>query len=77
MALYKYGKFLEHDSDELFDQVYRPASTTPVSGIYRCTGCGKSITSVKEHPLPPQNHHQHTPNTVPILWQLVVKSHWR
>jgi hypothetical protein len=77
MAYYKYGKFLTADQDAEFDLVYHPGTKTPVSGVYRCTGCGHSATSVKDHPLPTQNHHQHTPATVPILWQMIVKSHWR
>lgn len=77
MAIYKYGKFLMADQSAEFDVLYHPATTTPVSGIYRCEGCHQSVTSVKDHPLPPQNHHQHTPPTVPIQWRLIVKSHWR
>jgi hypothetical protein len=76
MAFYKYGNFLSQDQSQDFDTVFHPATATPWSGIYRCTGCTRSITSVQGHPLPPQNHHQHTNQLVPIRWQLTVRSHW-
>lgn len=31
---------------------YDPSDTVPVSGIYRCTVCGKEITSNKNDPFP-------------------------
>jgi hypothetical protein len=76
MAYYKYGEFLHQENGAEYDTVYQPSSTTPISGVYRCDGCGLSVTSVKDHPLPPQNHHQHTPQQGHIRWRLVVKSHW-
>jgi hypothetical protein len=76
MAYYKYANFLKQETGAEYDAVHNPGAATPYSGIYRCTGCGLSITSVLPHPLPPQNHHQHT-TAAPIRWQLVVKSHFR
>jgi len=75
MAYYKNANYLQQEFGSEFDVVHEPAATTPLSGIYRCTGCGKSITSVKDHRFPPQNHHQH-PSDMPINWQLIVKAHW-
>ena len=72
MALYKYPQVLELLNDPIFDQLYVPSATTPLSGIYRCQACGREITSVKSYPLPPQNHHQHTVTQGPIQWRLVV-----
>lgn len=77
MAYYKYGQFLTQQHGGEFDAVHSPGQTTPFSGVYRCEGCGLSITSVHLHPLPPQNHHQHNNTVVPIRWKLVVKSHYR
>jgi hypothetical protein len=77
MAFYKYANFLSQEQGPEFDTVHSPGFVTPYSGIYRCTGCGLSITSVHMHPLPPQNHHQHQNHLTPIRWQLVVKSHFR
>lgn len=76
MAYYKNGSFLKQENGTEFDTVHSPGQSTPYSGIYRCRACGLSVTSVLDHPLPPQNHHQHT-TPQPISWQLVVKSHFR
>ena len=73
MAEYKYASILTHSENAAYDDVWHPASATPYSGIYRCTGCGREAISTRGHPLPPQNHHQHT-NAIPILWQLIVAS---
>ena len=43
---------------------YNPADDVPVSGIYRCTVCGKEITS---------NNHQHSQSQA-IKWQLIVRT---
>jgi len=74
MAIYKYGNYLIQRQDAIFDQVSHPATTTPASGVYRCEGCGISAVSTKGHPLPPQNHHQHTSQQGAIRWRLVVMS---
>ena len=71
-ALYKYSQYLQQNNHAAFDQIYEPATTTPYSGIYRCEGCGLCVTSVKDHPLPPQNHHQHNYQQGRIRWRLIV-----
>ena len=53
---------------------YNPGDEVPVSGIYRCTGCGKEITSNKNDPFPPQNHHQHSQDQGSVKWKLNVKT---
>ncbi|MCE2009028.1 MULTISPECIES: protein L [Enterobacter] len=50
---------VEGDKERWTSQ-YNPGDTVPVSGIYRCTVCGKEVTSNKDDPFPPQNHHQHS-----------------
>lgn len=45
----------------------------PVSGIYRCEGCGDEITSNRGNPFPPQNEHQH-PNAAKVQWRLIVQT---
>ena len=52
---------------------YDPSDTVLVSGIYRCTVCGKEITSNKNDPFPPQNHHQHSQKQN-VKWQLIVRT---
>lgn len=71
-ALYKYSQFLAQSDHQAFDRIYEASVETPHSGIYRCEGCGRCVTSVSSHPLPPQNHHQHTPPQGRIRWRLVV-----
>ena len=78
MAYYKNQHRLEQSNGTEFDATHHPAATAPNSGIYMCTGCGREASSTQGHPLPPQNHHQHT-KALPILWQLIVKAdhrHW-
>jgi hypothetical protein len=70
--LYKDPTFLARSDHVLFDAIHDPGTRTPASGVYRCVGCGKEATSVEPHPLPPQNHHQHTAQQGRIRWQLVV-----
>jgi hypothetical protein len=72
MAYYKYPKYLTQNNDAAFDQIHNAAAATPYSGIYRCEGCGHEVTSVSGHPLPPQNHHQHTRAQGTIRWRLIV-----
>ena len=76
MPYFKYANLLVAEAGSEFDTLHRPGAATPYSGIYRCEGCHHSITSTKPHPLPPQNHHQHDPASVPIQWRLAVKSHY-
>lgn len=72
MALFKYSQYVAQSNHQAFDQVLSPATATPFSGIYRCEGCGHEVTSVASHPLPPQNHHQHTASQGTIRWRLIV-----
>jgi hypothetical protein len=53
---------------------YGPADKVPVSGIYKCTGCKKEITSNAGDPFPPQNHHQHTLSLGPVRWKLNIRT---
>lgn len=52
---------------------FSPGETVPVSGIYRCTNCGREITSNADESFPPQNHHQHSIAS-PVYWQLTVRT---
>lgn len=53
---------------------YAPGTPVPVSGIYRCTGCGKEVTSNHGNPFPPQTHHMHTDKQGDIRWHLNVRT---
>ena len=53
---------------------YSPGDAVPVSGIYRCIGCGKEVTCNEDDPFPPQNHHQHTGAQGEIRWKLNVRA---
>lgn len=53
---------------------YKPGQEVPVSGIYRCTGCGREVTSNHPDPFPPQNHHTHTEAQGAIRWRLNVRT---
>ncbi len=58
---------------DLWGSTYSVGSTVPVSGIYRCTGCGDEITSNKGDPFPPQNSHQHN-SMAHVAWKLVART---
>jgi hypothetical protein len=72
MALYKYKGYLDMNNDQIFDAITQPSYPAPRSGIYRCEGCGRECSSTEGLPLPPQNHHQHTPSQGTIRWRLIV-----
>lgn len=75
MANYKYPRFLNQSNHQAFDTVIHPGHATPHSGIYRCEGCGENIVSTRHHPLPPQNHHQHTLAQGAVRWRLIAATH--
>mgnify|MGYP007059304076 CR=1 FL=1 len=52
MASYKYGNYFDKREGAEFDQEHRPGGVTSHSGIYRCMGCGKEVTSESGNPLP-------------------------
>lgn len=72
MAYYGDIKYLERNSNEAFGKVNEPGTAAPYSGIYRCDGCGHEAVSTHGHPLPPQNHHQHSAAQGKIRWRLIV-----
>ena len=72
MATYKYDRYITKVDHAAFDTTHDPGVATPFSGIYRCMGCGREDVSVKDKPMPPQNHHQHTINQGKIRWRLAV-----
>ncbi len=75
MAIYKYSKYLTQSNHSAYDAIHKPADLAPHSGIYRCEGCGENVVSTHLHPLPPQNHHQHTSTQGSIRWRLIVATH--
>jgi hypothetical protein len=72
MALYRYIAFLQTSTEAVYDTIFNPGQAAPVSGIYRCMGCGREVASNQNQPLPPQNHHQHTTEQGAIRWRLIV-----
>lgn len=72
MAVYKNANYLVASNHQAFDQIYHPGVLAPHSGIYRCEGCGENEVSTHNHPLPPQNHHQHSFSQGAIRWRLIV-----
>lgn len=57
-----------------WNTLYGIGDTVPVSGIYRCEGCGDEITSNAGDPFPPQNRHQHQNRSVAVHWRLIVRT---
>lgn len=77
MAIYKYDKYISKGTDAAFDDEHAPHDPAPYSGIYRCMGCGREVTSEEGNSLPPQNHHTHTTAQGKIRWKLVVYANHR
>lgn len=59
---------------EWWTNSYGPGVGVPVSGIYRCLGCNREVTSNANDRFPPQNHHQHNPGQGEVLWRLNVRT---
>lgn len=76
MAWYKDGRNLIQSTSTHSHWVndYGPGSEVPLSGIYKCNGCKKEITSNSGDPFPPQNHHQHSVGQGAIRWKLIVRT---
>lgn len=72
MAIYKHGQYLKQSVETIFDTDHLPGQKPPVSGIYRCMGCGREIVAEEAKIFPPQNHHQHATNQGSIRWRLIV-----
>jgi len=71
----KSSVLVESDGEkDWWKNTYGPGDTVPTSGIYRCLGCKREITSNENDPFPPQNHHQHTTNQGSIKWKLNVRT---
>lgn len=58
----------------VWDTVHKIGAIVPISGIYRCEGCGDEITSNKGTEFPPQNTHQHPGSATTIGWRLIVET---
>src|SRR5260221_331957 len=61
-----------HADYKICDEEYRPGKIATRAGIYRCSGCGREITSEQKEPLPPHDHHEHTQRQGAIRWTLIV-----
>ena len=59
MARVKDEGCLQRGSGIEFDRDLMPDALTPVSGIYRCAGCGREEASRFQAALPPRDHHRH------------------
>jgi hypothetical protein len=69
---FKYPQAFVKNTSSAFDYLHAPGSRVPLSGIYRCTGCGDEVASNKGTVFPPQNHRQHRVAAGAIRWQLVA-----
>jgi hypothetical protein len=75
MALYKNPNFIGYSDHAAFDGEHSPGIPAPLSGIYRCMGCGREVVSLKDDSLPPQNHHQHSPGRYAVAANCVCGPH--
>lgn len=75
VAYFKHRKYLTLQEGSEFDDLHPAATLAPLSGIYRCEGCGRSIVATGAQLLPDADHHAHG-NPKPIAWRLIVRSHF-
>lgn len=69
MASYKDKSILAHNDSAEFDKTYKPGTSAPHSGIYRCQTYSHEVASNKGQPLPPQHE---IPHPGAITWKMVV-----
>lgn len=76
MAWYKDMKHLVQSTldADWWKTTYGPGDDVPVSGIYKCLGCTREITSNAPDKFPPQNRHQHDSSDGQIEWKLIVRT---
>ncbi len=76
MAWYKNLSNLKESTStqEWWTKTYKPGDTVPVSGLYKCAGCKREITSNEDDPFPPQNRHQHPVEHGDVKWKLIVRT---
>ena len=72
MAVYQDSSFLIRCDHFDFNVKLAPGTRAPVSGIYRCIGCGHEIVAGKEQLLPQHEEHIHGFELGPARWQLIV-----
>jgi hypothetical protein len=74
MAWYLAGSavYTADGTEAIWSTDYSPGATVPNSGIYKCRGCNREVTSNKGDPFPPQSHHTHTAAQGTIRWRLLV-----
>ncbi len=58
-----------------FDALHGPGTVAPLSGLYLCEGCRRSVVTRKGEPLPAVTHHRHEDDRS-VRWRLLVRSHW-
>ncbi len=76
MAWYKdktaVGYAGEPEPGTIWTKDHNPGEAVPMSGIYRCTGCKREVTSNHGDPFPPPSHHTHSPTAV--KWRLIIQT---
>ncbi len=75
LAYCKYVRHLVVQTGSEFDDVHAADTPAPLSGVYRCEGCGRSIVARNGAPLPASDHHAHG-DARKVEWRLIVRSHW-
>lgn len=59
-----------HGKEPVWHAEYGPGQTVPQSGVYKCCGCNREVTSNAGDPFPPPSHHTHSPTAV--KWKLII-----
>lgn len=75
MAFYKHIELLTLESGQAFDELHDPGDIVPLSGVYACPVCRRSIVARRAELFPVGEMHTHEDGR-PVLWRLVVRSHW-
>ncbi len=75
LAYYKHIHHFAVQTGTEFDDVHAADTPAPLSGVYRCEGCGRSIIARNGALLPSADHHAHS-DARKVEWRLIVRSHW-
>jgi len=62
----------EPEPGTIWQTDHNPGDEVPMSGIYRCTGCLKEVTSNRSDPFPPPSHHTH--GLTAVKWRLMIQT---
>jgi hypothetical protein len=72
MPVYHDVIYFSHSTEEVFNRLYEAEEKPLLSGIYRCTGCGRETVAEQACKFPDLKSHCHSDVQGPVRWKLLV-----